>query len=221
MKRIYNINRIKGAIGTSVCQQLLFIHAFSGCDSTSRIFGVGKRSLFEKLMKGDPVIEVCAEHFLKPNQPSQVIERAGELAMVSIMGGERDQSLTQFRVEVFLKKLKSAKHFVTPEKLPPTSSSTKFHSLRTYFQSMTWLGKEDELDVVEWGWKNVNNKLIPSMTEIKVAPDHLLKLVHCNCTTGCRTTRCSCRRYGIPCQDFCGQCQVSECQNTEPIQEED
>ena len=42
---VYDINRLKEFLGQDICSQLLFIHAVTGCDSTSRIFGVGKRML--------------------------------------------------------------------------------------------------------------------------------------------------------------------------------
>jgi len=40
---VYDINRLQQIIGHDMCAQLLFIHAVTGCDTTSRIFGVGKR----------------------------------------------------------------------------------------------------------------------------------------------------------------------------------
>ncbi len=57
------------------------------------------------------------------------------------------------------------------------------------------------------------NVLVPIMSETNVAPDNLLKMIHCNCTTGCTTLRCSCRRYGLPGHTVCGQCQVELCSN--------
>ena len=42
-RRVYNINLLKEIIGADVCTKLMFVHAYSGCDSTSRIFGIGKR----------------------------------------------------------------------------------------------------------------------------------------------------------------------------------
>ena len=56
----YNINLLKETLGDDVCHELLFIHAYLGCDSTSRIFGIGKKSAFQKLVKSDPVIKSCA-----------------------------------------------------------------------------------------------------------------------------------------------------------------
>jgi len=45
------------------------------------------------------------------------------------------------------------------------------------------------------------------------APDSLLKAIHCNCSNVCRTFRCSCRRYGLPCTAVCGPCQHQNCDN--------
>ena len=42
--KVHDINRLKAIIGPDICSQLLFIRAFTGCDSTSRIFGIGKKT---------------------------------------------------------------------------------------------------------------------------------------------------------------------------------
>ena len=66
--KVYDINRLKDILGHDLCSQLLFIHAMTGCDTTSRIFGVGKKSAFQKLVKGDPVLQSCANAYTIPNQ---------------------------------------------------------------------------------------------------------------------------------------------------------
>jgi len=43
--KVYNIKLLKEALGDDVCNELLFIHAYSTCDSTSRIFGIEKSQL--------------------------------------------------------------------------------------------------------------------------------------------------------------------------------
>ena len=42
--RVYNIKILKQLFGTDICSVLLFAHAFSGSDTTLRIFGVGSLS---------------------------------------------------------------------------------------------------------------------------------------------------------------------------------
>ena len=49
--KVYYINNLKSIFGSELCTQLLFLHAFTGSDSTLRIYGVGKKSVFQKLVK--------------------------------------------------------------------------------------------------------------------------------------------------------------------------
>jgi len=70
-EQLYNINLLKETLGDDVCNQLIFIHAYSGCDSTSRIFGIGKKSAFQKLVKSDRVMKSCASPERLPQLPLQ------------------------------------------------------------------------------------------------------------------------------------------------------
>ncbi len=49
--KVYNITLLKEKLGDDVCSHLLFVHAYTGCDSTLRIFGIGKKLAFQKLIK--------------------------------------------------------------------------------------------------------------------------------------------------------------------------
>ena len=118
-----------------------------------------------------------------------------------------------------LEKLSKAKSFVKPELLPPTSSSLRYHSFRAYYQILKWLGR-DTIEPEKWGWYKSNNKFLPKMTDIKPAPDSLLKSIGCNCTSDCSTLRCGCRKGGYPCSSLCGKCQTNECTNVEVFVEE-
>ena len=122
-------------------------------------------------------------------------------------------SLAALRYSLFTKKLIPAVSFVPPERLPPTQSSTRYHCLRVYYQIIVWTGNASGMNVKDWGWKVKSNKMVPIMTNKLAAPDALLKMVHCNCSTACRTLRCSCRGYGLPCSSVCGSCQIQNCEN--------
>ena len=43
-----NVHEMKRKFGDDFCREILFIHAFSGCDSTSRIHSIGKQSIVNK-----------------------------------------------------------------------------------------------------------------------------------------------------------------------------
>ena len=52
---VYNIKVLKCVLGDDVCLDILFAHALSGCDTTSRIFGVGKKSVIQQIIRCVPV----------------------------------------------------------------------------------------------------------------------------------------------------------------------
>ena len=113
-----------------------------------------------------------------------------------------------------LRKSSLQNHLLCLNVFPPTESSTKFHCLRVYFQTKTWMGMDSDVDPLNWGWRLEDNQLIPIMSDMNAAPDTPVKMVHCNCTTGCNTPRCSCKRYGLPCTSACGSCQLASCDNS-------
>ena len=83
------------------------------------------------------------------------------------------------------------------------------------------MGKASKMDLIEWGWKLENDQLVPVMTQNNAAPDKFLKIIHCNCSEGCKSSRCSCRRYGLPCNGVSGPCQTGNCNNPNNTREFD
>ena len=133
--------------------------------------------------------------------------------MVSLFNGKPTNSLACLRYNCLSKKVVSATTFVSPERLPPTASATKFHCLRTYLQVMVWMDSDEGMNPVNWGWSVEGDELVPIMMDKSPAPQHLLKVIHCSCKSGCRTLRCNCRKYGFPCTAACGLCQTDYCDN--------
>ena len=123
--RVYHINRLKSLLGSQASTMMLFVHDFTGCDTTSRIFGVGKKSLFQKVMKGDAGLRSCAQAFATPGQSTDAIVEIGYKAMVQVFGGKGTDTLTSLRHSILTKKVVSAVSFVTTERLPPTEAATK------------------------------------------------------------------------------------------------
>ena len=87
-------------------------------------------------------------------------------------------------------------------------------------------GRKYHIRVFEPGAKVPLNgsKYVPIMTDIKPAPEEVLKITLCNCKSNCKTTRCTCRKYGIFCSSICNTCIGSNCDNVNvsyQIDEED
>ena len=46
--RIWNVKQVKTELGSFVCKHIFFLHAMLGCDTTSRLFGIGKGTILKK-----------------------------------------------------------------------------------------------------------------------------------------------------------------------------
>ena len=79
---LYDIHAMKTELGPEVCRYILFIHAFIGSDTTSRIFNVGKQTVFGKLK--DPTIIKAAKNITTPGLDKNLICEHGLKAMLIV-----------------------------------------------------------------------------------------------------------------------------------------
>jgi hypothetical protein len=206
--RVFNILDIKRTMGPDLCACLLTLHAFTGCDSTSRIFSLGKKTAFGKMTK-DNVLKDLTTRLGTPRLQVEVVEELGVKLMLALLGDGQAKDLASLRYTILSKKLMNAKSFVSPSCLPPTESATKFHARRVYFQIMSWTSSANDMSATDWGWKKVGlqpgpgKMLVPIMCTSEAAPEFLLKMISCSCTTGCASFRCSCKKFGLLCTAAC------------------
>lgn len=120
-------------------------------------------------MKGDNELETCACSFTQASQQSDTIENLGNKPLVSICDGKSCDSLASLRHTVLKKKVVSSVSFVSLQRLPPTASAKKYHSLRSYYQINIWLEVERTLEGSDWEWKSENN--------VKTQHQNMLKML--------------------------------------------
>ena len=212
-QRVWDIKSTKSVLGLDICQRLLFIHAILGCDTTSQPFGIGKGAALKLAIKSSYIAELTDE-FSKEDLSKEDIRKLGEKALVALYKGSEDEGLDSLRYRRFCEKVAKSSKFVEPQSLPPTSASSQYHSLRVYFQIQEWKGNSGALEPVNYGWKKINDLLLPVMTDLDPAPKELLKCVFCNCKVGCNTRRCTCHAHGLECTIACGQCKGESCTNS-------
>ena len=82
-RRVWNIKNTKSALGLGVCTHILFAHALLGCDTTSRIHGLGKPVALRKI-KTDEHFRNQASVFANSSATTDEVMLAGERALVSI-----------------------------------------------------------------------------------------------------------------------------------------
>jgi len=213
--RIWCIKQSKEFLGPDVCDHVLFIHAILGCDTTSRLFGLGKGLAVRKI-KSVALFRQQAKVFSQEGHVAkQDIIAAGEKALVSLYGGAKEQGLDTLRYRRFCEKVSKSTSHVEPQTLPPTSAAAKYHSLRVYYQMMEWKGRSINMKPEEWGWHMVDGQCLPIQTDQLAAPSKLLDVICCNCKTDCNTKRCTCRKYSLHCSAVCGECRGTSCANSQ------
>ena len=217
--RVWDIKKTKELLGPNTCHLLPFIHAFTGCDTTSRIYGISKGAALKKLT-ADQQLKLHAETFLKESTKCDIVA-AGEGALVSLYGGIQIENLNLLRFRKFAIRVMTSSSFVQVCTLPPTSSSAKYHSMRVYHQVQEWTKPDNTLQPKDWGWSLVQNRLLPKKTDLPAAPDNLLKMVKCSCKQNCDTKRCTCRKHGLDCSIGCSECRGMSCTNTSQLTESD
>ena len=90
--QIYNIRTALQHNNTELVRNLLFVHAWSGCDSTSGIFGHSKGSIV-KLMKSSKQFKSTSQIFNSDHVHQSDLKQPGEILMFLTFGGEYDQSM--------------------------------------------------------------------------------------------------------------------------------
>ena len=212
----HNIYFYRDILGETFSRHLLFIYAFSGCDTTSSFFGIGKQTVMS-FYENHPGFRSVCEIFTSLQKSHDEIADAGLKATLSLYGARTGEVMANLRARMMAEKVLNSSTFVNPERLPPTEDALRYHSFRTYLQVLNWMGVE--VTAEGWGWFVHDEKFYPKTMDNKCAPDKLLEIIHCNCKTGCSTMRCSCKKNGLACTYVCGPCQLDGCCNVNNIQE--
>ena len=112
---VYDIKLLKNLFGKDACSDILFGHAFSGCNTTSRIFGVGKKSVFQKVISEDNVFRSFAKTFCTPSMDPEIIDQEGCKAMVTLFNGKEGESLESLRSRLLSKRFVQQRALLNPK----------------------------------------------------------------------------------------------------------
>lgn len=194
-EKLYSTHSFKH--GEASAENILFLHAFSGCDTTSVIFNIGKIKFITTLDK-NPFLRSTVKLFKETDVNPAIIETAGESFLVALYGGSKNDTLDSLRYLRFAKSVTKSKCNLAS--LPPTKEAARYHSFRTYHQVQAWYNVQT--NPLEWGWQRNKHGLTPVTIRKDPAPQSLLKLISCKCKTTCG----GCRKMGLKCSIICGTC---------------
>ena len=131
-----------------MCEAILLIHALLGCDTTSRLYSIGKCVVIQRF-KREESFKRLTKIFSNPASSREDVISAGEKLLLIVYGAKGDTILDKLHLTKFCEKLALSMKVVSLESLPPTSASASSQSLRVYHQVQVWRG-QDDLDPVFW-----------------------------------------------------------------------
>lgn len=168
-----------------------FIHAFSGCDTTSAIHNHEKMVVWKAFQKSSN--QQVAATFMNENSTRDEIFSQGIKFFLEVFNSKKKNitTLNELRYDMFNAKAAVSSTFL--KNLPPTDNAAKFHLLRTYAQVQIWRGKT--MDASQFGWEKINGYFQPIPIAGLPAPDNLIEKVFCRCAKDCGNN-CSCRKTG-------------------------
>lgn len=128
LQRIYSTESI---IDKTATDNILFLHAISGCDTTSELFNQGKLKCANILRKNrdlNELVQVCKN----PNADPESIAEAGERFLLALYGyiGVKSMLLNTYRYTCFTKSAFKNKFNIAS--LQPTEAAARQHSFRIY-----------------------------------------------------------------------------------------
>ena len=91
------VNAIRNKLGELVCRNILFLHAFLGYDTTSRLFGIGKAAGL-KLVKQNETFREVAKVFRSIKSTKDQVITAGEII---VQKGKPTEHLDTMRYQRF------------------------------------------------------------------------------------------------------------------------
>jgi len=211
------IRKMVTALGECTAKQLPVLHALTGCDTTSALYGHGKAGFFRMAVRKPETFQLtevigCSE------APTKDVVKAGLQLLVLMYGGTITESLNRLRYDTYMNAVANRSLPPRPEKLPPTEAAAKQHILRVHLQVVEWQTlKTGNLKAEDWGWRQVQQQYFPTTTDLPPAPADLMDLVKCKCKVEtrrpCMTMLCTCMKHGLPCLPACKHCCGRSCGN--------
>ena len=96
----HNINFYSNMLGPDLCRALLFLHSFTGCDTTPGFYG---KSTSFKLFLNSPRLLQLASILLKPDHSSDDIKNAGEEVATILNRGNCNDDFGMLRKQISAK----------------------------------------------------------------------------------------------------------------------
>ena len=209
MRRYIPVHEITKALSPTLLQILPAAHALTGCDTTSGIFGIGKKSVYKYLKSNTAKYKDL--HTIGDADTETAVDLSREL--VTSLYDQKGKALAchsdlnKLRVKLCNRKDSSL------VRLPPCEEAFRQHVLRSSFQTKIWMtsciAKPPIGSPLSHGWKEGKVGLEFVLFEGPMSSDFLQDLICvCKGRSVC-SKECVCFTQNLSCTELCS-CQGNE-----------
>ena len=193
------------------------LHAISGCDADSVLYGIGKQKVY-KVVKGSERYQETLVQLGESLTFNQELFSSLQEMVSECYGLTDTKDVNQACYQKFCSKTK------IPElqQLPPTKNEFFLHCQRANYIACIWKSaltvSSTEPDPDGHGWfRSDEGDLSVKWMSQKPAPDSILEFSACGCKkSGCRNNMCICVANGLKRTDICS---CMQCSNSQPEQD--
>jgi hypothetical protein len=208
--RYIDINKLSTALGSDVCDALLGVHAFTGCDSVSAFGGRGKVAGLKIVSKDDELRKALAQLGENWILSAELFSLLQEFTCRLYASQTTIKNVNDLRYQIF----RTKNGDVESSQLPPCEDSLKQHALRANYQAAIWrrsLEKDPNIPSPDagHGWIMEDGQLDIEWMTGPPAPEVVLQLMSCKCKRQCQPD-CPCVVNGFLCSPAC---KLQPCQN--------
>ena len=122
---------MKKDLGLLSCKHILFQHASLCCETTSRLFGIGKGTVLTKFKVNSALQQAANVFDATSSTPAEIIS-AGEKVMLVFYDGKMDDTCIEFSLTV--KRWQKALTMLNQEAFPPLGLQQNTTATRSFFK---------------------------------------------------------------------------------------
>lgn len=209
--RFLDITTLRSTLGGSVCDSLIGMHAFTGCDTVSAFAGRGKMTTLKQVKTNKTYQDAFQELGRSWEVSSELFEKLQEITCHMYLPSTHTNNVNKLRYELFC----ARRGEVESSQLPPCKDCLFMHALRANYQAAIWRRSLESQPFVanptDYGWmRDEDGKLVVNWMRGVPAPDAVIQLLSCKCVRSCKLPQCTCLSNGLKCTDMC---RLQTCQN--------
>ena len=212
--RILDVGKIARSLGSNICQALIGLHAYTGCDTVSAFAGKGKLPALKLLRTNKDAYDTCVELGMDWDVSEQLMDKLEKFTCLIYGPKSGKTHVNDLRYHLFCAK----KGDIESHQLPPCRDCLVKHAQRAAYQAAIWKrALEADPSVPSpvgrgWHWESKNDRahLAVDWMSGQPAPQAVLDLLACTCPTRCKLPKCVCIASGLKCTDMC---KLTTCDN--------